>query len=587
MISKTDTNISRTFDILQLSALKYHDHIAISAKKAGEWKHLTYFQYENKAKQLAKALIAENVSKGDKIASLSNSRPEWNIIDMAINMCGGVHVPISPNYSTDDLHYILEHTDITMVFVFNKLFFTIIQGIASNIPAIKKIFLIDFSDTIPCLDKLMTKGNDIADNILSERMNSVKPDDLSTIYFTSGTGGRPKGAMVMHQNIVNVVLSMSEIYFLHPADKVISYLPLSHSFESAHNYMYQYSGVNIHYAENMASVIGNLTEVNPVMFLSVPLILEQINSEILKIKNDTSNKQEFENAYQFAITYQPENNNFDYKNQYNYYKINYYDNWRKLLGNNIQRIAAGGASLPEYLARLFFALEIIVLEVYGLTETYAIAVNSIQYGMKIGTVGVPERNVEVQITEDNEIVCRSPYIIKGYYKNEMLTRETIDQEGWFHTGDLGEWIDHKFLKITGRKKDVFKTASGNFVSPQLIEKQLTQSQFVKHVLVVGKDKYYLSAIIVPDFESLKLYCNELQIPVLSWKTVLQEQEILKLFQELIDAYNRKVWDTERILKFALIDQVWTVQSGELTPTMKLRRSLLIEKYAELINSFYN
>ncbi|HPD66309.1 MAG TPA: long-chain fatty acid--CoA ligase [Bacteroidia bacterium] len=578
----------RTFDIVLRAEKNYPDLIAFAHKKEGQWRYVSYREYAKLSKKLAKALIANDVVKGDHIATLTNNRPEWNVLDAGINMAGAVHVPVSPFYSEDDLHYIIEHTDISLIFVFNKILYQVIRRICSNIPLVRKIILIEDAEDIPSLNHFLEEGNDVPDEVLERRISETGEEDIQSIYFTSGTGGRPKGAMVRHRNILRMMKSMSEIYFLKKGEKALSYLPLSHSYESAHNYMYQHAGMIVYYAESMNTVVGNLQEVKPVIFLSVPLLLDKIAAEIQSMteKQTGSKKRIWQNAWNFAINYNPENRSLIYRLKHNYYRKKVFPFWKEVLGEKVTRISAGGASLPEHLARLFFAMDIMVLEVYGMTETYAISVNSFQYGIKIGTVGVPEKNVEVRLDEEGEILCRSPYIIKGYYKNPELTAEIIDPDGWFHTGDLGEWVDGKYLKITGRKKHVFKTASGNFISPENIEKQLVKSRFISHALVVGKDKNYLSAILVPDFNELKNYCQERKYETTNWKIVLNDLEIRSLFQKVIDEYNRNAWETEQIKKFSILDHPWSVQTGELTPTMKLKRNNLLERYDGMVKQFY-
>lgn len=565
----------------------YPEIPAFFHKKSGDWNNITYAEYAAKAKQLAKGLIASGVKRNDKIATFSNNRPEWNILDMAIAMCGAIHVPVFPNYNNSDLLYILEHTEITRVFVSNKTLYNVVSNIADQIDRIKEIYLIESSDSTICLDDIYKKADEISEEVLEKLMTEISINDIVSIYYTSGTGGKPKGAMVMHQNIVEMVKSMAEIYFLNKGDKTLSYLPLSHSFESAHSYIYQFSGVSVYYAESVASVEANLTEVRPVMFLSVPQLLEKVHASIRNYIENSLESDKAEEAYQFAINYHPENKEKIYIKQYKEFYNNFYCHWKEKFCGDVKRISAGGAALPEYLTRLFFAFDIFVLEVYGLTETYAVAVNSLQHGYKIGTVGVPDKNVEVKIAEDGEILCRSPYIIKGYYKDEEQTQLAFDSEGYFHTGDLGEWIEDKFIKITGRKRDVFKVASGIFISPEVIEKQLRKSPYISNVLIVGKDKEFLSAVIVPDFDALTDYCLQKKYNLVNWKILLNDLEIKALFQQSINEYNRNVWGAGQILKFKLIEDKWSVQSGEMTPTMKLKRQYLTEKYVQLINEFYN
>jgi len=582
--------IRRTFDILYSTAHKYPDSVALSSKKRGVWKSYTYKEYQQITDKITLGLISLGVEKNDTIASITNNRPEWNFIDMAIAQAGAIHVPLYPNYNLNDFKFILNNAEVKYIFTGTKLLWDILSKIRSDLPLVKEIFCFDEQTDIPGLNTIIEKGADISDqNVLNVRKSMIQEDDLVSLYYTSGTTGYPKGAMVSHKNIVSVVNTMFKIYCLRKCQKVLSYLPLSHSFESAHNYLYQYSASSVYYAESTATVLENMKEVQPIMFLTVPLLLEKIVGAITDKGRFSVGPQKklFDWAYTLAMKYDIDHPlSLKYRIELHLARLFVFRKWKRMMGGKVKIISAGGASQPEHFLKLFTAMGINVLEVYGLTETYGIAGNSIQKGIKFGTVGVPWTNVQVKIDNDGEILCKSPYIIKGYYKQPELTSRIIDEEGWFHTGDLGEFIDNKFLKIIGRKGVTFKTSSGNFFSPENVERKLKQNPFFKHVIIFGKDKNYLSALIVPNFEHIAKWSNIEGINDTEPEKLIQNQKIINEFQKEIDDYNKSSWETEMIREIKLLNDDWSVTSGELTPLMKVKRNFIEQKYKIVIDGFY-
>lgn len=582
--------IRRTFDILHYTATKYPDYIALSSKKRGVWKSYTYREYQQIADKLTLGLIAIGVEKGDTIASITNNRPEWNFLDMAVAQAGAVHVPLYPNYNINDFKLILNNAEVKYIFTGNKLLWEILSRIRSELPLVEEIFCFDNHADIPTLKSIIDKGTDLSEaNILNKKKSMVHEDDLVSIYYTSGTTGYPKGAMVTHKSLTLDILALQEVYNIKKGQKVLSYLPLCHSFESAHNYIYQYKAASIHYAESTNTVIDNLNDVKPVMFLTVPLLLEKIVESITE-KGRTAKgfqKKLFEWSYRLALKYEIDRPlPFTYKLEVAFARLFVYRKWKRMMGGKVKIITAGGASAAEQFLQLFAAMGITVMEVYGLTETYCISVNSLLYGIKFGTAGVLLKNVQVKINDDGEICCKSPYITKGYYKQPDLTSMIFDDEGWFHTGDIGEFVSEKFLKIVGRKSVTFKTSSGNFVVPEIIEKRLQQNPFIQFSMIVGKDKNYLSALIVPNFEYIAKWCNLAGISDSEPEMLITNKKILVEFQKEIDKYNKSSWETEMIKKIRLITEDWSVGSGELTPLMKIKRNVIEQKYKAVIEDFY-
>jgi long-chain acyl-CoA synthetase len=543
-------DIIRLFDILDHTAGLYPDLYALHVKRSGKWEHITYGEYRKKTEELSLGLIGLGIEKGDKVASITSNRPEWNYLDMALARIGAVHVPLFPNFSSSGFSYILNHADVRAVFTGNRLYFEMVQKLKSQLPKLQFVFSFDRSEDN---EKLVNLGLDIENGggrqLLLEREGAVMPSDPVSIYFTSGTTGFPKGAVVSHSNIVQVVLSMTEIYTLKAGSDVLSYLPLSHSFESAHSYMYQFGGCSIWFAENTASVVANMQEVKPYMFLSVPFLLDRICTSIVEQGNLNKGYKKllFNWAYRLAMKYNPDQKgSVLYMLQLAIAEKLVFCHWKKMMGGKVKIISAGGASLPEYFLKLFWVMGINVLEQYGLTETYCVSLSSLKYGFKFGTVGVPEKNVEVKLADDGEILCRSPYVIEGYYKQAEITASVIDGERWFHTGDLGEFVDGKYLKIIGRKSSTFKTSAGNFIIPENIEKLLRQNPVIKHVMIVGKDKNFLSALIVPNFDYIRQRTETTSSLDENPVNLINESRIINEIQQALDTYNNKCWETELI-----------------------------------------
>jgi long-chain acyl-CoA synthetase len=582
--------IRRIFDILNRTSESYPDNFALSSKKRGVWKTYTYKEYQQITDQISLGLISLGVKKNDTIASITNNRPEWNFIDMAIAQSGAIHVPLYPNYNLNDFMYILNNAEVNIIFTANRLLWDILNKIRPDLPFVKEIYCLDDQEDIPDLNTIIKSGSEITDNgILEDRKASVSSDDIASLYYTSGTTGYPKGAMVSHKNIVSLVTNMSEIYNINTGEKVISFLPLCHSFESAHNYIYQLSTAHIYYADSTASILENMKEVKPVMFLTVPLMLEKIVSIISDKSRFSKGIQKilFNWAYNIAMKYNIGHHlSLTYKSGLYLARLVVYLKWKRMMGGNIRIISAGGASQPEHFLKLFSAMGINILEVYGLTETYCVAANTTKFGIRFGTVGVPFTEVEVKISSDGEILCKSPYVIKGYYKQPELSAKVIDADGWFHTGDLGEFTEEKFLKIIGRKNITFKTSSGNYFAPENAEKKLKQNLFIKHIMLVGKDKNFLSALIVPDFEYITKWCNQQGISDTKPENLVKNDRIISEFQKEIDNYNKTSWETEIIKKFRLLTDDWSTATGELTPLMKMKRNVIEQKYLHIINEFY-
>ncbi len=558
-----------------------------------QWKTFSAAEYKQAVTHLSYALIDLGIKPGDTIASISNNRPEWNFLDMAIMSAGAVHVPVYPTISESDYKYILNHAEVRLVFVGSKELLRKIEHILPQVPTLLDVYSFTPLENRPEVKELLEKGKklDYSDE-LSRRKEDISSDDMATLIYTSGTTGPPKGVKLTHHNILSNVDSVKDIPPINDRDVALSYLPLCHIYERMLNYFYQYKGLSIYYAENIGTITRDMQYVKPHIMTTVPRLLEKIYDRIImkgrKMKG--IKKQIFFWAIHLGLKYEFEGKNgWFYHLQLKLADRLVFKKWREALGNRLKVMVSGGAALQERLSRSFWAAGIPVLEGYGLTETSpVIAVNHLEEGgLKFGTVGPPLEGTQVKIAGDGEILVKGSNVMKGYYKAPELTDEVIDSEGWFHTGDIGRLEPEGQLKITGRKKAIFKTSFGKYISPEHIENKVKESPFIDSVLVVGENQKFAAALIVPDFEHLKNWCHKKGITYTTNKEMSQEKEIRKRIEREIEHYNEFFGDTERIRKFRIIDHEWTVETGELTASMKLKRDFICNKYRFLIDEIYS
>ncbi len=584
--------LKRTFDILEYALNKFPakpDFLA--GKKNGQWKTYSQQEYSTIVNNISYALIKKGIRKGDKIATVSINRPEWNFVDMAIAQTGAVHVPIYPSISVKDYAYILNHAEIKMLFIQSKELYKRVKEVIENTPGLEAVYSFDETPGLEMWAQLVTEGkNNPAPEELKKRKENVSEEDLATMIYTSGTTGNPKGVMLTHRNIMSNVDGIYTYFPVTHHDRALSYLPLSHVFERTVNYAYQRIGLSIYYAEHIGKIADNLKEVNPASFTTVPRLLEKIFDKIMakgaKLKG--TQKKIFDWAIKLGLAYDIEGKSLGYKLQLALARKLVFSKWQEAMGGNMQVIISGGAALQERLARIFTAAGMPVLEGYGLTETSpVISVNTLEKGnRKFGTVGPTIKDVEVKIAGDKEILTRGPSVMKGYYKAPELTREVIDEEGWFHTGDLGAIIDGKFLKIVGRKKAMFKTAMGKYVNPEHIESSLVESPFIDAAVVLGDSQKFAGALIVPDFEQLKTWARQQNIAFENLTELTSHQTVFKHYRKIVDGVNKQIADYERIAKFHILDHAWTIDSGDLTPSLKVKRNHISEKYKDVIEPLF-
>jgi long-chain acyl-CoA synthetase len=585
--------INRIFDLLPHYKENYSwKKDAIAGKINGKWLQYSIDDYIENVNNISYGLLSLNIVSGDKIAIISSNRPEWNIIDMGVLQIGAIPVPIYPTISESDYNHILNHAEVKIVFVEGEELLRKIEHILPEIPTIKEIFTFKDRNRFSHLQQLIDKGKDNHNPaLLNELKMKIKTNDIATIIYTSGTTGNPKGVMLSHANLISNFLAASVIPPFGSEGKALSYLPLCHVYERILNYMYQYLGISVYYAENFGAISDNIKDVKPDILSTVPRLLEKVYDKIINTgrKQKWLKRQIFFWAVKVGMKYELNNENgWIYSLKLALANKLVFVKWREALGGKFKVIVSGGAALQPRLARIFTAAGMPVLEGYGLTETSpVIAVNTFfENGRKFGTVGQPLKGVSVKIAEDGEVLCKGPNVMLGYYKEPELTREVIDSEGWFHTGDTGIIEPKGQLRLIGRKKAIFKTSNGKYVNPEQIEGKFKESPFIDNMIVIGENQKFASALIVPDFSHLKSWCEIKGHQYTTNEEMVKNPVIRKRIQKEIDHFNKFFGDTEQLKKFDIIDFEWTVQTGELTPTLKLKRNVIYEMYKVRIEEIY-
>ncbi len=586
-------DVTRLFDLLPhyLQSFKPKDDV-LAGKDNGKWIKYSITDYIAHAENISYGLLQLGIKPGDNIATISGSRPEWNLVDMGIQQAGAIHVPIYPTISESDYKYILDHAGVKVIFISGREIYRKIEHLLTDLPGIIAVYAFKETDGVKPLDELISLGRQNPQpETVNEIKAGIKPSDLATIIYTSGTTGNPKGVMLTHQNIISNFKAVKDIPPVGEDGRALSYLPLCHIYERMLVYLYQYLGISVYYAESPVTVGDNLREIQPDIFTTVPRLLEKVYEKIINSGRKLKGIKKIIFFWAVNVGMHYELNNA--RGPYYTLKLKIarklvFSKWQEALGGKLKVIVSGGAALQPRLAHIFWAAGIPVLEGYGLTETSpVIAVNNFdENGVKFGTVGPVLKNTRVKIAEDHEILCKGPGIMLGYYKEPALTAEAVDSEGWFHTGDLGRIETEGHLKITGRKKELFKTSFGKYVSPEMIENNLKESEFIDSLMVVGENQKYAAAIVVPDFAHLRSWCQIKGIPYTSNKEMIEMERIKKRFHKEIHKYNKHLGATEQIKSFELLPTEWTVDSGELTATLKLRRSLINERYKTEIEKLF-
>jgi long-chain acyl-CoA synthetase len=586
--------IVRIFDILDRYQSTFPEqNVALSGKVNKEWVKYSPKEYFEITQDLSYAFIQLGIKPGDKVGIISTNRPEWNIVDMAALQIGAISVPIYPTITAKEYQYILNHAEVKIVFIEGNELMEKILTIRSELPLLEYIYTFVDREKLPFFKQLVELGqqNPLQEELMQRKQN-VKSEDCCTIMYTSGTTGIPKGVMLSHNNIVNQILNLKHT----PANwskTAFSFLPLCHAYERMLVFLYQYLGMSVYYAQNLGTIAENIKEVTPTMMSAVPRMLDKIYD---KIYSSSSNmpfitRKIFRWAVKVAVKYkiQDHDRTWFYNMKHKLADKLVYSKIRKNIGGNFDIVVSGAASLQPRIASFFSAIGMPVYEGYGLTETSPVVAVSCRdkYGRESGTVGLPLPGVEVKTAENGELCCRGHNVMIGYYKDEALTKTVIDEDGWFHTGDLGHVNKKGQVILTGRLKNLFKTSFGKYVNPQVIEDKFNESPFIENIVVIGEGEKFAAALIKPDFEFMKQWCLRHNVTFTSPENAVKDHIIIERFNKEVLKYNAFFNDTERIKKFELIPDEWSQHTEILTPTLKVKRNLIQERYKDTIFKLYN
>jgi long-chain acyl-CoA synthetase len=589
--------IERLFDIVAQRCEQAPNAVMLAAKENGEWRTYSCGQVWETAQKLAGGLLTHGIANSvlepeqqEKIAIISPNRPEWMIADIGVQLTGAVLTPVYPTISPSELVYVFNESSVRTVFVANAEIYERFKDAFKEMPALKNIYSFDKLDGVAHWTELTEKNLQPDTSVIAR----IKPETLATIIYTSGTTGNPKGVMLTHSNIVsNVQDSMPAFTFAGHNSRALSFLPLNHIFERMVTYVYLQSGVSIYYAESLDTIGANLKEVKPVVFTTVPRLLEKVYERIMNTAMELKGIKKSLFFWALELGKQYDNS----KKTTAWYNLQLvianklvFKKWREALGGNVKAIVTGSAACQERLVRIFTAGNIIIMEGYGLTETSpVISVNRFESkDRRVGTVGPLIDHVEVKLAEDGEILTKGPNVTIGYYKHPELTA-TCTKDGWFHTGDIGQWVDGRFLKITDRKKEIFKTSGGKYVAPQAVENRMKESPYIEQMMVIGAGRKFVSALIVPGFVQLRKYMRDchptLSVPEKN-SELIKIPEVISQVQKQVDKYNQFFSHPEQIKKIALLTDEWTIDTGELTPSLKIKRKVIEQKYAKQIEGLY-
>ncbi|NLJ43655.1 MAG: long-chain fatty acid--CoA ligase [Bacteroidales bacterium] len=585
--------ITRTFDIIDLNVEKYPRKDMYAGKQDKEWITWSTEEISEYISLISYGLLSMGYKKGDKIATISPNKPEWNIADMALAQAGIIHVPIYPTIGTDEYEFILEHSEVKAIIVGNKSIYNKVSPIAGKISTLREIFSFDPVDGLRQFSEIKEEGKKSGPETRDELeriKKSILPEDIVTIIYTSGTTGTSKGVMLTHRNLVTNAITTSKAHHLGYGNRAMSFLPLCHVYERMVNYHFQYKGISIYYVENMGTVSEAVKEVKPHIFNTVPRLLEKIYDNIISKGRNLSplKRAIFFWAVNLGLKFRLEGNSSFYKFRLRIARKLIFSKWQEALGGELQVMVSGGAALQSRLEKIFWAAGLPVIQGYGLTETSpVIAVNPFRLGeIRFGTVGPVIEGCEVKIADDGEILCRGVNVMAGYYKAPELTAEAIDSEGWFHTGDIGIFEEGKFLRITDRKKEIFKLSAGKYIAPQVIENKLKESFFIEQAMVIGENEKFASALISPNFGFLHDWCSKHKIQFRDNSELIELPDVIEQFSREVKEVNKSLGEHEQIKRFRLVTEEWTPQSGELSPTLKLKRNLIAEHYKDIIAEIY-
>ncbi|CAM4179464.1 long-chain fatty acid--CoA ligase [Cytophagaceae bacterium 50C-KIRBA] len=586
-------SLTRVFDLLDVYKT-FHKSDLFNKKEDGYWKNYSNTDTLETIEQLALGLLNLGIKPGDKIAIISTNRPEWNFVDFAVQVLGAVTVPLYPTITVEDYAFIFEDSGVEFIFAENEELYLKTKEAVKGNARIKSIYTFEPIAGANLWTEVKELGQGKDASVLEPIKASVQAHDLLTLIYTSGTTGRPKGVMLTHHNIISNVkaLDRGDFFQINSRDKVLSFLPMCHIYERTNIYLYVFYGVSIYYAENLDTVAENIKEVKPAMFATVPRLLEKVYDKVLAKGNELTGikRKLFFAAIDFGLKYDPmEKLGFWDSIKLAIFRKLIFSKWQEALGGNIRAITSGSAALQPRLSRIFWAANIPIAEGYGLTETSpVISVSKIcPPDFKVGCVGTLLDCVQLKIAEDGEICVKGDSVMPGYYNNPIATAEAIDPEGWFHTGDIGELVEGKYLKITDRKKEIFKTSGGKYVAPQLVENKLKESTFIEQCMVVGEGQKFPSALIIPEFNVLQVWCKQQDIVLSTPEEMIAHPKVIEKINEEVLMTMASVARYEQVKKFVLLPRLFTISDGELTPTLKLKRKVIVSRYEKLILGLYD
>ncbi len=589
----------RLFDCIDLQLRKFPKTDMFGAKENGQWITYSTQQVQGIVDSLSAGLLNLGLSGrdmtaegSDKIAIISNNRPEWVFTDLAAQQIGVILVPVYPTTNPNEIEFIFNDAQVKYVFVSSQEMLTKIQAVTPKVASIKDIYSFDKIEGCKHWSELTSSANEASLQQVASIKASIPTSQIATIIYTSGTTGVPKGVMLSHNNISSNVKHSKDSFPFEdaPESKVLSFLPLNHIFEKMVTYIYLFSGISIYYAESLETIGDNLKEIKPDGFTTVPRLLEKVFEKIMTTGSQLTGIKKA--LFYWAVSVAEKYDNLEdggawYNLQLAIANKLIFKKWRAALGGNIRFIVTGGAACQVKLLRIFNAGQIPVYEGYGPTENSpVICVNrKTKGGTKFGTVGPPIQGIEVKLAEDGEILVAGSSVMEGYYKRPDLTAETVI-DGWLHTGDIGIWVDDKFLKITDRKKELFKTSGGKYVAPQPIENKFKESPFIEQIMIVGSERKFVGALIVPSFTHLKAWMLHKHLPFTTNTEAIKSPAVLEKYQSIIEELNHHFNHVEQVKKFELLAQEWSVETGEMTPKLSLKRKVVMEKCAAAVENIY-
>ena len=590
------------FDCIQYHLERSPTDDMLAGKDGGQYKKYSTAQVSEIVNDLSAGLLAIGVGPGDmsvegrdKVALLSKNRPEWIMLDLAVQRTGAILTPVYPTININELKFVLSDAQVKIAFVNDEELFLKVLSIKDQVPSLKEIYTFEHVANAKHWKEIFALSTPALKEQVKSISEKISYEDLATIIYTSGTTGTPKGVMLSHRNILSNVMACIPCFPPGEKMKALSFLPLNHIFERMVTYLYLFRGTAVYYAESLDTIGDNLKEVQPHLFTTVPRLLEKVYDRIMQKGNDLSGiaKKLFFWAHGLAEKYEiNKKKSAWYRLQLNIANKIVFSKWREALGNHIKCVVTGGAACQVRLIKIFTAARIPIMEGYGLTETSpVIAVNRFDEKQRmIGTVGPLIDGVQVKMAEDGEILCKGPNVMMGYYKRPDLTAQEIT-DGWYHTGDIGMLVEgknspDKFLKITDRKKELFKTSGGKYVAPLPIENKLKESPFIEQVMLIGAEKKFVGALIVPSFPNLNDWARKNNVDGYNKEELIQNPKVVEMFRELVETFNKFFNHVEQVKKFELLAHEWSVETGEMTPKLSLKRKVIMEKYRDAIERIY-